>query len=284
MKILLTNILLVFSTILFAQKADALIWEISKPEISHKSYLMGTIHISDEAVFEVFNKYKSSTFDSCDLVALEIKLDGNVFEGIFELMVADADYKIRDYITDEEYVELSTWLKKEHGMKLSRFEQIKPIFFYFLINDFGPGTNNNMFLDEHIYHLASTSGKEQIGLETAAEQIQAFDDIPYEDQFDLLMSSMGQKKKNEKAFKKLVKAYLKQDLDKLEKYISGEMPATFYEKLISNRNQNMLDGIVEILPEQSTFIAVGAGHLPGENGLISMLIEKGYTVKPISNQ
>jgi uncharacterized protein YbaP (TraB family) len=284
MRIIFIKILLIFSVSLFAQKDDALIWEISKPGIAHKSYLMGTIHISDDEVFELFSKYKPTTFDSCDVVALEIKLDGNVFEGIFELMVADSDYKIRDYITDEEYDELSAWLKKEHGMKLSRFEQIKPIFFYFLINDFGPGVDNKMFLDEHIYHLASTSGKEQIGLETAAEQIQAFDDIPYEDQFDLLMGSMGQNKKNEKAFKKLVKAYLKQDLDKLEKYISGEMPATFYEKLITNRNQNMLDGILEILPEQKTFIAVGAGHLPGKNGLISMLIEKGYTLKPISNQ
>lgn len=283
MRILFLHLLLVVSSFLFAQKDNALIWEISKPGISHKSYLMGTIHISDDEVFELFKEFKSTTFDSTDVVALEINLDGDVFEGVFEMLVASPDYKIKDYLNDEEYNRLSDWLKKEHGMKLSRFEQIKPIFFYFLINDFGPAVNNKMFLDEYIFNLASESNKEQVGLETAVDQITAFDNIPYDDQFELLMSSIDAKRKNDKSYKKLVKAYQKQDLDKLNKFLSGEMPASFYTMLISNRNKNMLEGILALLPKQSTFVAVGAGHLPGDIGLINLLRQNDYLVKPISN-
>lgn len=283
MRILFLHLLLVVPSFLFAQKNNALIWEITKPGISHKSYLMGTIHISDDEVFELFNEFKSTTFDSTDVVALEINLDGDVFEGVFEMLVASPDYKIKDYLSDEEYKHLSDWLKKEHGMKLSRFEQVKPIFFYFLINDFGPAVNNKMFLDEYIFNLASESNKEQVGLETAVDQITAFDNIPYDDQFELLMSSIDAKRKNDKSYKKLVKAYQKQDLDKLNKFLSGEMPASFYTMLISNRNKNMLEGILALLPKQSTFVAVGAGHLPGDIGLINLLRQNDYVVKPISN-
>lgn len=36
-----------------------------------------------------------------------------------------------------------------------------------------------------------------------------------------------------------------------------------------------------LLPAASVLIAVGAGHLPGEKGLISLLRQKGYTVEPV---
>lgn len=283
MKIIFTQILICLVAISFAKEPKALIWKITKSDIKQTSYLMGTIHISDSDVLDFFNKYRTSTFDSCELVALEINLDAAVFEGIFEMLVASPDYQITDYLSNEDYEKLSAWLKNEHGMKLSRFEKIKPIFFYFLINDFGPGSNDQVFLDAYIYNLAKETNKEQVGLERAIDQVSAFDDIPYKDQFDLLLASLDSKKQNTKAYNKLLKAYLKQDLAKLEKNLSGEMPHSFYEKLIKNRNLNMLEAMLPLIDEKSTFVAVGAGHLIGEDGLIQLLRNKGYKLTPVSN-
>jgi uncharacterized protein len=38
------------------------------------------------------------------------------------------------------------------------------------------------------------------------------------------------------------------------------------------------------MPEKSLLVAVGAGHLPGEKGVINLLRKAGYTVTPIANK
>ncbi|MEX0811803.1 MAG: TraB/GumN family protein [Chitinophagales bacterium] len=283
MRLFLIQILLLTAVLLNAKMPNALIWEISHPDIEHKSYLMGTIHIADARVLEFFETYKAETFDHAETVALEIEMDGNVFENIFQLMVPEASYNMKAHLSEADYQQLSEWLKKKHGMKLSRFERIKPIFFYFLINDFGPGADNQMFLDEYIYHLAEENDKKRVGLEDVSEQIAAFDSIPYSDQFELLLSSLDQRRGEKRAYNKLLKAYTKQNLNKLEKLMVKEMPDIFYEMLIDRRNENMTAAMLPILKESASFIAVGAGHLPGENGLIKLLRKEGYILKPVSN-
>lgn len=269
----------------FAKNSDdALLWEISHPDIPHKSYLLGTIHISDPEVFDVFNTYRSTTFDSAQTLALEISMDASIFEGIFQLLVPEENYNIKDHLSDEDYEKLAHWLKSEHGMKLSRFEKVKPIFFYFMVNDFGPASNNRMFLDEYIFHEAEEIDKEIVGLENVSDQIGAFDSIPYKDQFDLLLASLDKQRREEKAYKKLLKSYKKQKLYKLEELITEGMPGIFYDMLIERRNENMLNAMLPLIKEKSTFTAIGAGHLPGEKGLIELLKKEGFILKPISNQ
>ena len=58
----------------------------------------------------------------------------------------------------------------------------------------------------------------------------------------------------------------------------------FSEKLLDERNLNWVEPIKELMHEKVVFIAVGAGHLPGELGMINLLRQEGYTVKPILPQ
>lgn len=266
-----------------AKLANALLWKISHPDLEQTSYLMGTIHTSDEKVFELFNTYKDETFENCELIALEIELDTNPFQALMSFMVTDADYKIENFLSPSEKEKLSNWLKKEHGMKLAHFERIKPIFFYFLVNDFGPASNNKMFLDQYIFELAKEKEKKIMGLESISDQINAFDNIPYEDQFDLLLSSLDQNKKGDKTYQKLVKTYERQKISKMKKLLFKEMPASFRTALVDQRNDDMFQTALPYIIEESVFIAIGAGHLPGEKGLIQLLRDKGFQVEPLSN-
>ena len=56
------------------------------------------------------------------------------------------------------------------------------------------------------------------------------------------------------------------------------------EILLDNRNKNWVTQLKEIMPKNNIFIAVGAGHLPGKNGVLNLLKQEGYTVKPLSNK
>ncbi|HJD92880.1 TraB/GumN family protein, partial [Bacteroides coprosuis] len=54
-----------------------------------------------------------------------------------------------------------------------------------------------------------------------------------------------------------------------------------WKKMVDNRNQSWIPLLEQFLSSQTCFIAVGALHLPGSNGVIHLLKEKGYTVEPI---
>lgn len=53
------------------------------------------------------------------------------------------------------------------------------------------------------------------------------------------------------------------------------------DKLIYNRNSAWVDFLIGALPTTSMLIAVGAGHLPGEKGVISLLKKAGFNVTPV---
>lgn len=51
--------------------------------------------------------------------------------------------------------------------------------------------------------------------------------------------------------------------------------------LIDDRNKKWAKQLPAIMKEAPTFIAVGALHLPGENGILNLLKQQGYTVDPV---
>ena len=53
------------------------------------------------------------------------------------------------------------------------------------------------------------------------------------------------------------------------------------EKLITNRNNAWIEILVGVIPTASVLVVVGAGHLPGDTGLINQLRKAGYTVEPV---
>ena len=55
----------------------------------------------------------------------------------------------------------------------------------------------------------------------------------------------------------------------------------FTSEVVVNRNRRMLERIQPRLREGNAFIAVGALHLPGKDGLLTLLRNKGYRVSPV---
>ena len=81
-------------------------------------------------------------------------------------------------------------------------------------------------------------------------------------------------------------AYLAQDLTKLEALINKEEfgVGNFTDLLLYNRNKNWVVTMEKIFSSHSVVIAVGAGHLPGQQGIINLLRKAGYTVEPMENK
>ena len=89
-----------------------------------------------------------------------------------------------------------------------------------------------------------------------------------------------------KQMKEMFDAYKKQDLKKLEDLMveTDAGMAGFTDLLLYHRNQNWVKKLKSLMLEKSLVIAVGAGHLPGEKGVINLLRKEGYTVTPVENK
>ena len=83
----------------------------------------------------------------------------------------------------------------------------------------------------------------------------------------------------------MVNVYREQDLEKMDELMKKSDPGmeSYMDLLLYNRNRRWVTIMPDSMKEGSVLFAVGAGHLPGEDGVIKLLQKKGYTVKPLDN-
>jgi uncharacterized protein YbaP (TraB family) len=134
-----------------------------------------------------------------------------------------------------------------------------------------------------LYEMANSTSKNVSGLETMEYQMSLFDSIPYETQAEMLVESIKNGEDASDQMEMLVQQYLNQDIAALSNLISEESAegGNFEELLLVKRNKNWIPQISAKSAVQSTFYAVGAGHLGGEFGVIKLLRNEGYKVKAI---
>ena len=139
-------------------------------------------------------------------------------------------------------------------------------------------------MEEAIMGIAKTEKKEIKGLETVQEQGAVFDSIPYEVQAKGLYQAIDSLAVYGVYFNKMLQVYKRQQLDSLAEDIATDETLKAYNYLLlDKRNINWVDQLKTTMPKQPVFVAVGAGHLVGNKGLINLLQNAGYTVTPLKN-
>jgi len=112
-----------------------------------------------------------------------------------------------------------------------------------------------------------------------------FDSIPYEWQAKELLKNVDSTQQMKQEFDQMVRLYKAQNLDSVAILMNaGNFSEDKFGKiLLTNRNEKWVKILDGLLKKESVFVAVGAGHLPGQTGLINLLREAGYTVTPVKN-
>ena len=134
---------------------------------------------------------------------------------------------------------------------------------------------------------ASGSGMRVVGLESLEQQLSFLEDMPMAQQLDMLDQALVDYQRVREMHDQLVDAYLAGDLQVLQKeaemqmkQLAPEVKDYFVEQGIHARNHRMLESLLPLLAQSQVFVAVGALHLPGDQGLVSLLRENGYILKP----
>jgi hypothetical protein len=118
-------------------------------------------------------------------------------------------------------------------------------------------------------------------------QASVFDSIPYEWQAKELLKNIDSFSVYKKEFDTMMLEYKNQQLSSMEKLLGKSefgSDKKYEEILLINRNRNWASQLKNIMNKESVFVAVGAGHLVGEKGLLNLLRKEGYTVEPLLNK
>jgi uncharacterized protein YbaP (TraB family) len=144
------------------------------------------------------------------------------------------------------------------------------------------GLDPQIGLDKHFYDLANEKGKQVIGLETAESQMDRFDKMPERMQEQMLRSELDEMETEQSSLRAILTAWQSGDAATIEKMLLGSFsdnPAA-YNSLITERNRNWMPQLETCLKRPAPcFVVVGAAHIVGPQGLLTMLQQRGYRVE-----
>lgn len=275
-------LLLSAATGLRAQESS-LLWKISGKELAQPSYIFGTIHqICEEDYFwtDTMQKY----FHRAQQLCLELDLDDPLMMiKVSQHSMNTGNKTLRDYFTPKEYERLSAYVKKHNGQSMELYNRMKPIWLVLTLSNGDLGCDAATAYEIHLMDSAKKYDMPVLGLETVDEQMTALGSIPEEKIKPYILDIIdGRTEQNTELFQRMVRTYLKQDVETLYRIIEAENDAMLsMDKLLDNRNKRWISRIGDIGKDKSTFFAVGAGHLGGPGGVLALLRSAGYTVEPL---
>jgi uncharacterized protein YbaP (TraB family) len=268
------------------QKNDnTLLWEVSGNGLANPSYLFGTFHLMcKDDMF--FSKNFTTALSNANTLVMEIDLSDakNTF-GAMEFLKMKNDTTLKKILSQNEYNRLSSFFKDSLKMSLSFFENMKPVFLQALFYPKMMSCKQSGSLEEAIMVQAKKANKQIKGLETIELQSALLDNLSYQEQAKSLMELIDDFNNQKLNFEQLLMSYKSQNAKDMSKLIESD-PELKNQKpeLLDNRNLNWVNQFEQLMPKTSLFVAVGAGHLFGEMGLIQLLRKKGYQLKPIENK
>lgn len=262
---------------------QGLLFRVEKPGLP-PSHIFGSMHTDDPRATRLPPQVLEA-LDESTLVATEILLDQDHGQQAKSALIFDDGRELRAILGPRLYAR-TVQAAFDHGLPETLIRHCKPWAVVSLLS--APRPRTGLMVDLVIAERAKTQGKEIHGLESVEEQIQVFDRLSDADQIFLLLTTLDRRYDYTHLHEVLLRTYLQRDLAGLVR-LSQELMAAADEDLerrllagaIDNRNLVMTARILPLLERGRAFIAVGALHLPGNQGILALLSQEGYQVTQV---
>jgi uncharacterized protein YbaP (TraB family) len=262
----------------------SLLWEVSGKSLKKPSFLYGTFHLMCKNDL-FFSENLKIALNESDVLMLELDMDDPkiAMGGLMSLAMKE-NKKLRDLLSETEYNKVSDYFRDSLNTPLFFLESVQPMLLQSLLYSKLIPCSQMTSPEQELMKLIKSKRKPVEGLETLEFQASVFEKIPYQVQAKMLLKSIDSIEFQRLSFLEMLETYKSQDLDKLNSIASNETEMkSFEDALLNDRNKNWVQKMAVSMPEKSFFFAVGAGHLPGESGIIALLRNQGFTVRPIVN-
>ncbi len=271
---------------------QGLLWRVQAANAAPDAapnYLLGTIHITDERVLALPAPVREA-FDSARSATFEIIMTPQVRAQIGQAMVL-SDGRTLDAILGPEGFAKVTEAGRRYGLGPAQLRLLKPWALASILSipdsEMARSAGGSLPMDQSLQAEAARQDKAVHALETPEEQIALFNEMPEASQVGMLTSAIEQNATIEVLFEEMTQQYLARDTGGIyarmqaQRETQPELMELFLRRFNDDRNVTMAERMAERLGEGGAFIAVGALHLPGEKGLLSLLTQGGYTVERV---
>lgn len=275
---------------LFASNSDAkeknldnsLIWMVSGNGLQQPSFLFGTIHLICPQDY-IWTKKMKKSFNAAKVVCFEMDLDDrNTMLAAAAGFIDTGNKTLKDYFTSAQYKKLYKFVRDSIGIDINMLPQMKPIALESLISMHVTDCGHAISYEDSIMRMALKAKKHIEGLETPDQQLMALNSIPSDSVVSELLADVDNFNQTKAEFKQLIATYRSQNLQELYNMITGSKGIGQDKSvLLDDRNVQWISKMQQMMQQNPTFFAVGAGHLWGDKGLITLLRSKGYTVEPV---
>lgn len=279
-----------------------LLWKISGNGLQKPSYIVGTYHLAPVSFVDSITGLKDALAATEQVYGEIIMADMTSPENMAKMqaaMMLPNGQTLDKLFTADEMARINAMLKSILGADMTnpmiaqQLGQLSPqtlqtqlgLLMYLKTH---AGFNPNETFDGYFQKEAKANNKPVGGLETIDFQINTlFKGMSMERQKELLLCLADNLEFNEEQTENVVKAFFAQDLDGIEKAMDAKLNNTCdgtpeeKDKLIYNRNAEWIKQMPDIMKQKATFFAVGAGHLPGDKGVLALLKKAGYTVEGV---
>lgn len=274
-----------------------LLWKVSGNGLDRPSYVIGTHHLAPLSVKDSIANLQQA-IDQTEQVYGEIVMDDannpEILMKMQQAMMLPADTTLKSFYTQAQYDTIAAVVKNYMGVDLALFDKLKPATIttqlsVALAMKSLKGFNPQEQLDTWFQKQARQAGKKVGSLETIDMQINVlYNSQTLMRQALLLYCTATHIEQGVDQSLRMNQAYMKQDLDELlaiiEEKMSDACDSTPEEisTLIYGRNANWARQFPSIMKQSPTLFVVGAGHLPGPQGLLKLLQKQGYTVEAMN--
>lgn len=267
-------------------KETALLWKITGKDLQQPSYIFAIMKFIPEENY-IFPDNAEEAFGRCGILSTETLLDHHAKHELNKAAHLEHGKSLEDYLGEEDFGKLSNMFIERFGISKVKFELVykkfKPVMLSTTITRLA--LNKPLkYYEPELVMKAEARGMITLGLETVEREVEALETFEMEDQIHALRHTIDNLDEQLEDYHAIVEAYSEGDLHKTLEYTMHpvENNDNFRQNFIVKRNKEWIPKMIEYMHQAPTFFAIGASHLPDEEGIIHLLELSGYTVSPVN--
>jgi uncharacterized protein YbaP (TraB family) len=256
-------------------------------------YLLGSIHAVNKSVYPLPAAMEKAFLD-CDTVAVEVDIlpekptydPVEIFESYMDTALYPEGETLQRHISKDTYRLLMKEFER-YGIDPFEIQQIRPWALASVISGFETAKaqlDPELGIDRHFLSRAKFRNKKVFELESMEFQAKLFGGFSDKEQEMYLLATLKDVTNEFSKINLMLSAWRSGDIKALESLINASYPigsdlGVFRKKILTERNKGMLQKIEYLMQEQGTdLVIVGAAHLLGDDGLVTLMRNKGYKI------
>lgn len=271
---------LLLSAGLFAQEKNSLLWEITGNDLQEPSHLYGTMHVSRKIAFRLDDVFYDALYKS-DIIALESDPESWLADrdkiknpplGYGLGFIAKGFYQYPFIVNNPTKEMLSSYLSFDDRLVNS---------ILYRTNENSRNFEEDTYLDMFIYQAGKKFSKPIVALEDLEESSALVGRANMNAMKPKLDEWLQKKMQTQDVMTLLEDAYRERNIDLIDSLDQAIYTEHYLSNMLYIRNRNMVAKLDSLIRTAKVFAGIGAAHLPGRNGVIQLLRDKGYTVNPL---